>query len=260
MLFEIKKMMEDKSFNDKMNNHLNNLVGYSIIASNFNSGDYNIVYNVNELANIDIFDQELKEDNVMEEEKTFKMIIYMRGLTGSGKSQISKALRDYLNKNIGSGKATIVSKDDYRYTKLGYTYTPENEIFVTQKYKKRIRELINQKNVQMIILDNTHLDINKYLETRVLYENLNSCKIIEFIVDVEPYKILEKHQIYNVHYVPIKGVQRQYEEYENHKKQINTLKIKTLSIKRTNDCLIGEEKINIVCQFFNEFYKKLIMK
>jgi DNA replication protein DnaC len=184
-----------------------------------------------------------------------KYIIFMKGLTGSGKSHIAKKICDYLNLKIG--KSVILSKDDFRYTDSGYVYTPEFEVSVTKKYNAKLKSYLISKTIKYIILDNTHLDIKKYLDTRNVYQKLlNDKKLTELIICIEPYNDINEHTKYNIHNVPIEGVARQFEQYNENKKEIEKLNINSIEIKRNEDKIINEKKLNLVFSFLNKIFIK----
>ena len=149
-----------------------------------------------------------------------KNIVLMNGVTGSGKSYLSKKLCNYLNdKNI---KTVVISKDDYRYTQDGYVFNPEYETIVHKKYFNRLSELLKSNEYQYIILDNTHIGI-KF--TRFTLDYISSYKVKYLMISIAPYDNLQTHVEQNIHNITLADIKRQFKDWmDNDKQTYNKIK------------------------------------
>lgn len=210
-----------------------------------NFDNYPIIQNM-EFQNVESIDKIIQ--NIKNIDKDKKMIIYMNGITGCGKSGVCKKLYDYLTSN--NKKTYILSKDDFRYTENGYIFTKEYEPIVSKNYTNKFKNLIKSKTYNYIILDNTHINYEKIEDTRKIYKNYN---FDELIISIEPFKDLNKHINFNIHNIPFAGINRQFEEWNKHKKLIEDLKIKTIIFNHFEDGFIQENQINMMCKFFKQY-------
>lgn len=210
-----------------------------------NFDNYPIIQNM-EFQNVESIDKIIQ--NVKNIDKDKKMIIYMNGIAGCGKSRVCKRLNDYLTSN--NKKTYILSKDDFRYTENGYVFTKEYEPIVSKNYTNKFKNLIKSKTYNYIILDNTHINYEKIEDTRKIYKNYN---FDELIISIEPFKDLNKHINFNIHNIPFAGINRQFEEWNKHKKLIEDLKIKTIIFNHFEDGFIQENQINMMCKFFKYY-------
>lgn len=212
------------------------------------------LYNFNNLSNLTIrtieelfaISSTLKEEFTNFKNPKTKTIIYMNGIAGSGKSKVCKKINDYLNVNFK--KCYVLSKDDFRYTDKGYIFEKEYEVVVSKNYKDKLKKLVTNDKYNIIILDNTHINYEKILETRDCYKDVN-CN--ELIVSIEPFKDVTKHINLNIHEVPKEGIIYQIKQWKEHKEKIRSLNIKTLYLDHENDNFIQEKQINIICNIFN---------
>lgn len=209
----------------------------SISLYNFNQQIDKIYNSIDEFKNI-FNKEELKNCKFNPDTKT---IIYINGITGSGKSMICKKIYDYLNNN--NVKSYILSKDDFRYTENGYVFEKNYEILVSQKYKDKFKDLIVSPDYKTIILDNTHINYEKIRNTKEIYKNY---KFNELIISLAPFKDLEKHRILNIHEVPMEGIKKQIQELNKHKTIILSLGIKTIYFNRHNNEYFTENQIQIM--------------
>lgn len=213
-----------------------------------------VLYNFGNLSNLTIDSSEsliTENNNVIKELSKFKnsknkTIIYMNGIAGSGKSKVCKKINDYLN--IIFKKCYILSKDDFRYTDKGYIFEKNYEVVVSKTYKEKLIKFINSDKYNVIILDNTHINYEKILETRECYKDQ---EINEIVISVEPFKDINKHINLNIHGVPKEGIKYQISQWTEHKEKIRSLNIKTLFLNHENDNFIQENQINIVCNILN---------
>lgn len=179
--------------------------------------------------------------------KNKKTIVFMNGITGSGKSTICKKLYDFLkNNNINS---YILSKDDFRYTDKGYIFEKEYEILVTEKYINKFNDLINKEKYKIIFLDNTHINYEKIIKTRDIYKNK---ELNELIISIQPFEDLKIHIKNNIHEVPLQGVQKQINEWRKNKEEIKNMKIRTIEINREKNNYFTETQINSICNIFKQ--------
>ena len=176
-----------------------------------------------------------------------KNIIFMNGITGSGKSFIAKKINDYLNNN--GFKSIIISKDDFRYTDRGYIYEPEYEKIVSEKYNQCIID--NIKNNKFIILDNTHISQSKINETLELINGITT-NIKFIIVRVPPYNDLEINVKLNNHFIDINSVHHQFNNLQQFN---NTCNYPCISVERINNDKITIDNItkaiNYIVNYFN---------
>lgn len=175
-----------------------------------------------------------------------KTVIYVNGITGSGKSMICKKIYDYLNNN--NVKTYILSKDDFRYTENGYIFEKNYEVIVSQRYKDKFQNLINSPKYKTIILDNTHINHEKIRDTREIYKNF---KFNELIVSLAPFRNLEKHRVLNIHEVPMEGIKKQFEELNKHRAAIMDMGIKTIYFNRQNNEYFTENQIQSIVKILN---------
>lgn len=213
----------------------------SVSLINFNNISNSTINNVWEIKNV------LKDSNKINND--YKTIIYMNGVAGSGKSLICKKIKDYFKFN--NKKCYVLSNDDFRYNEKGYVYEKEYEKIVLQKYTTKLKELVSDNKYKFIILDNTHINYDRILNTRECYKNN---KVNEFIISIEPFKDITKHINLNIHKVPEAGIKKQIEEWKKHRDNINGMKIKTLFLNRENDIFIQENQINILCNIINYLF------
>lgn len=196
----------------------------SISLYNFNNNDYNIF-------------------------KNKKTIVFMNGITGSGKSTICKKLYDFLkNNNVNS---YILSKDDFRYTNRGYIFEKEYEILVTEKYINKFNDLINKEKYKIIFLDNTHINYEKIIKTRDIYKDK---ELNELIISIQPFEDINIHIKNNIHEVPFQGVQKQINEWRKNKEEIKNMKIRTIEISRESNNYFTENQINYLCNIFKQLF------
>lgn len=213
----------------------------SVSLINFNNITNTNIFNVSEIQNI------LKNTDKIKNNK--QTIIYMNGVAGSGKSLICKKLKDYFK--INNKKCYVLSNDDYRYNENGYIFEKEYEKIVLQKYTNKLIELTNDSKYNFIILDNTHINYDRILQTRECYKNHD---INEFIISIEPFKDITKHINLNIHQVPEAGIRKQITEWNVHRNNINHMNIRTLFLNRDNDNFIQENQINILCNIIKYLF------
>lgn len=212
----------------------------SISLYNFNQPIDKIYNSVNDIKNVIEYFKNCKFN------PNTKTIIYVNGITGSGKSMISKKIYDYLSNN--NVKTYILSKDDFRYTENGYVYEKNYEVIVSQRYKDMLRSLVNLSRYETIILDNTHINHEKIKDTREVYKNY---KLNELIISLAPFGNLERHRILNIHEVSMEGIKKQIEELNKHKPVIRDMGIKTIYFNRQNDEYFTENQIQIMFKILN---------
>ena len=211
------------------------------------------LYNFKNLSNFTFnFPSEVKiimENKIEKINNQNKTIIYMNGIAGSGKSMVCKKINDYLNNNLK--KCYVLSKDDFRYTENGYVFEKDYELIVSKKYKEKLIKLVNNEKYNFVILDNTHINYEKILETRECYKNK---PINELIISIEPFKDIRKHINLNIHEILENGIIHQIEQWKEYREKIKSLNIKTFFLSRDNDNFIQEKQINILCNIFNHLF------
>jgi len=179
---------------------------------------------------------------------TCKNIILMNGITGSGKSFVAKKIKDYLITN--GYKACIVSKDDFRYTEKGYTYTPEYEKIVSVKYKEKLTDSI--KNNKFIILDNTHISKRKVDDTIEFIKQNSNNNFKYVLLRVPLHNDINIHVKSNIHDINLHDVQGQENCF---KEFMKTTDYPIITIKKSNNGLMTtddmNEMFNNIINYFN---------
>lgn len=168
---------------------------------------------------------------------TCKNIILMNGITGSGKSFVAKKIKDYLLTN--GYKACIVSKDDFRYTEKGYTYTPEYEKIVSIKYNEKLLEAI--KNNKFIILDNTHISKRKVDDTIEFIKQNTNNNYKYVLLRVPLHDDINVHVKSNIHEINLHDVQGQQDCFKEFMK-LDIYPI--ITIKKSNNGYMTTDDMN----------------
>ena len=126
-----------------------------------------------------------------------KKFIILYGIQGSGKSYISKKIKDYYTNNTKE-RIIILSKDDYRYTKDGYIFQDEYEKIVEKRYLENLEKKIGEE-YDIYILDNTHYNkiFNEKTKNIIKEKTENKYKICNLCI--YPSKNLKWHAEQNKH-------------------------------------------------------------
>lgn len=148
-----------------------------------------------------------------------KKFIIFYGIQGSGKSYISKKIKDYYTNNTKE-KIIILSKDDFRYTQTGYIFENDYEKIVEKNYLDNLEKKIKEE-YDIYILDNTHYNqifnektfniIKK--ETNYNYKICNIC--------IYPSKNLKWHTEQNKHGLNNEDILDRYNKFIKWYKNIN---------------------------------------
>lgn len=218
----------------------------------------NLIRDIDETKNI-IVDNNIHEDELFCTSencdlKTYrkyfcKNIIFLSGITGSGKSYYSYKLKEFLNSINYTSE--IISKDGFRFNNKGYIYDETREKEIKYKYLNKVVEVLKSK-IKFIILDNTHLN-DDFIDETLEYIKNNHISNIKYIkICFEPYSNVEKHRMTNIHNLPIDKINIQYDIYINN---INKSKYKFIKLPRYNNNTISIDDINKsfkeIMTFFN---------
>lgn len=178
---------------------------------------------------------------------TMKHVIFINGITGSGKSYIAKKINDYLkNQNINS---IILSKDTYRYdVDRGYIFEEENEKMVVKKYFEELNRCLNNNKYKYIILDNTHLNYAFINQSLKFISDYNTDYII---LGIYPNNNPEWYINHLTHKISVDNMKKQIEDWF---KTNNLVYNKILLKCKENDKYFDIDEINkIIVECIDKF-------
>lgn len=219
-----------------------------------NDVEYNsLIKNIkhNELLEIDENTQEEEiycttDTCLMNYKVNKKNIIFMNGVTGSGKSFLAKTIQNYLQtQNI---KLYILTKDDYRYVNSEYVFTKEYELIVEQKYFNKLDKLLSNNKYKYIILDNTHINNTFVAKTLNKIKYKDNC----IMVSIYPYSNINKHLERNVHINDLDPIRRQIKDWNTN---YNLYNVPIILNTHKNDNNFSSDEINEIIYKINNFFK-----
>lgn len=178
-----------------------------------------------------------------------KKFIIFYGLQGSGKSYISKKIKDFYTNNTNQ-KIIILSKDDFRYTSEGYVFQDNFEKIVEEKYLNHLEKTLNE-DYDIYILDNTHYnqtfnDKSLNIIKKITNYNYKICNIC-----IYPSKNLNWHAEQNKHGLNYNDILNRYNKFMNWYKNINNKNYLIYKINDEGKFFTDDEIYNIIINIKN---------